>query len=271
MGGTKCDVDTQSQFQRSILPRRMAWIAGGQSPHEGDAHRTFANRDPPRCRGRGHRVPNRAIPPPALTPSTRIINRQGVALRSGRSDNDGGRGPDARILAPPADGGSTRDVGPSLNVGEGPLETPAHGREVGGHPSRQAAGVPRAGVERRRVQLGPGVARREVDGGVLPDPALRAAQASHVEAVEAHELTGSADLDVAHRLGWPAELRACGVAGHEAEAADPAGQAMATEDAPDAVVADGDAAPALLGQAGADACGVRARVGDGEGQDPLPR
>jgi hypothetical protein len=41
-----------------------------------------------------------------------------------------------------------------------------------------------------------------------------------------------------------------GVAGHEREARDPSTQPMPTRDPPDPVVADDDAAPALLGQAG---------------------
>ena len=91
-----------------------------------------------------------------------------------------------------------------------------------------------------------------------------------MEAVEAHELARVVDRDVA-RLeragtlgpGW------CGVARHQRQAADPAVEAVAAQDPPHAVGADDDAAPALLGERGADPPRPEARVAQGEGEDPL--
>ena len=81
-------------------------------------------------------------------------------------------------------------------VDEDPLEPPAHRREVGRHPPRQSRCVPRRRAQRRRMQLGPDERVGMVDGGVLPDLDLRAREPAHVEAVEAHELAGTLDLDM---------------------------------------------------------------------------
>jgi hypothetical protein len=88
-----------------------------------------------------------------------------------------------------------------------------------------------------------------------------------VEAVEAHELTGPIDLDVALGLGCSADLRWSGIAGHERQACHAPREAMPAQDAPDPGVADADAAPAILGQAGADPAGPETRVRDREGED----
>ena len=69
--------------------------------------------------------------------------------------------------------------------------------------------------------------------------------------------------------GRPLGLGRCRVAGDERQAADPPGQAVAAQDPPDAVGADDDAAPALLGERGADPPRPEARMAEGEGDDPL--
>ena len=61
--------------------------------------------------------------------------------------------------------------------------------------------------------------------------------------------------------------RWCGVAGHQGEAADAPREAMAAQDLPDPARRDDDAAPARLGQGGADPPRSEPRMGDGEGED----
>jgi hypothetical protein len=54
----------------------------------------------------------------------------------------------------------------------------------------EALGVAGDRVARRGVQLRPGIARGDVDRGVLPERALGALQTADVEAVDADDLAG---------------------------------------------------------------------------------
>jgi hypothetical protein len=58
-------------------------------------------------------------------------------------------------------------------VGQDTFEAPAVGCQIGGDSPGQGRGPPGRWVERADVQLGPDVARGQIDGGVLPDSAAR--------------------------------------------------------------------------------------------------
>jgi hypothetical protein len=60
-----------------------------------------------------------------------------------------------------------------------------------------------------------------------------------------------------------------GVAGDERQPGDPAVETVPAEDPPDAVRADPDAAPPVLGQGGADPPRAEARGTEAEGDDPV--
>jgi hypothetical protein len=115
--------------------------------------------------------------------------------------------------------------------------------------------------------------RYEVARSIAVDCQTRPArprQAADVEAVEADELARVIHLDVAGRLGRPAlGPGRCGVAGDEGQAADPPGQTVTAQDAPDPVGTAADAAPARLGERRADAPRAEARVAQAEGEDAL--
>jgi hypothetical protein len=90
-----------------------------------------------------------------------------------------------------------------------------------------------------------------------------------VEAVEADELARVVDLEMAFGLDRPLGPGRRGVAGDERQPADPAVEAVAAEDPPDAVGADDDAAPALLGEARADPARAETGLAEAERDHPL--
>jgi hypothetical protein len=120
------------------------------------------------------------------------------------------------------------------------------------------------------VELGPDVARGEIDRGVLPDPPGRTRQPADVEAVEADELARAVDLDVALDRGGD-RLRAgwAGIAGDERQPGQPSGQAVPAQDPPHAAGTDQDPAPALLGERRRDPPWAEPGMAKGEGDDPL--
>jgi hypothetical protein len=69
-------------------------------------------------------------------------------------------------------------------------------------------------------------------------------------------------------LGLAWRLVGCGVAGDEREALPPRGEAVTTQAAPDAVVRDEQAAPALAPELSGDAGGTESGVTESEGDDP---
>src|SRR5712691_8013739 len=109
------------------------------------------------------------------------------------------------------------------------------------------------------------MARGEIDRGVLPDPPGRPRQTADVEAVEADELAGVVDRDVAlRRRHQRLRSRRTGVAGDQAEPGEAPVEAVAAEDPPHAVGADHDAAPALLGEGCRDPPRAEPRVAQAE-------
>jgi len=92
-------------------------------------------------------------------------------------------------------------------VGGDGLELPAGRRELLGDSPGEGGGELSAGVEVGAVNLGPDEGAGNVDGGVLPDPALGAAQAADVEAVELDQIARLFSFEVAidgwrGRSGW---------------------------------------------------------------------
>ena len=76
-------------------------------------------------------------------------------------------------------------------VGEDALEAPARLRELGGDPPGELGGLLCAWVTGwADDQIGPAVARVDVDRGQLPDIPVGALQATDLEAVDADQFAG---------------------------------------------------------------------------------
>lgn len=84
--------------------------------------------------------------------------------------------------------------------------------------AEEGAGEAGVGVAGRVVEVRPGVATGYIDGGVLPDASLRAAQPSDVETVELDQVAGLLGLEMSFRAFLRLRRRRDGGAGNEAEA-----------------------------------------------------
>ena len=121
-------------------------------------------------------------------------------------------------------------------IGHDALQTPAAIGEVGGDAAGQRRGEPCPRRARGDVELGPAISRAHVDGGVLPDRAVHAGEAAHVEAVHLDQLARPISLDVpGWRWWWPLQLGWGGRTGDEAQAGPTGIQALAPQHMPDAV------------------------------------
>src|SRR5215207_6917549 len=104
----------------------------------------------------------------------------------------------------------------------------------------------------------------------MPDGALGPAQAPDEEAVDLDLLAGPGGVDVPlDRRDLGASFVGIAVPGDQRQALVAGVQPDPAQDAPDAVLADPDAAPLLPGQLRADAPRAVAGVPEGEGDDPL--
>src|SRR6266542_1780283 len=134
----------------------------------------------------------------------------------------------------------------------------------------QAAAMLGRGVERRDMQLGPGEAGAHIDRGVLPDPALRAAESADMKAVQLHQRARTRCHQMRRfaghrplRLGWR------GVAGDERQTLAPRGDAVARQDLEHARARDDQAAPCRAAQLRGDTPWTQAGLAQGEGDDSL--
>ena len=119
------------------------------------------------------------------------------------------------------------------------------------------------------MQLGPKERRVGIGRGVLPDPALRAAEPADVKAVQLDQGSRVFGDDVPDRLEPALRLRGTGVPRDQRQPLAAGLQAVPAEHPGDPVVADAHPAPALLAQRVRDPPGAHARIAEGEGDDLL--
>src|SRR2546428_4264879 len=154
-------------------------------------------------------------------------------------------------------------------VGGDGLERPSGRGQIVRHAAYQRAAVNGRGIERRDVQLGPGEARCDVDGGVLPDAAARSSEPADVEAIQLYQRAGARGLQVpglGHRRAlW---LRWRGVAGHQREALAARPDPVAAKDLERARPGDDPAAPQPPRQLPAGPPRAQARLAQGQRHDP---
>ncbi len=179
---------------------------------------------------------------------------------------------DADMLRPKVMGGRPEVLGTALRavVGGDPSGRPPSGFEVPGDALGERTREPRVGVVGRLVELDQGGGARNVDGRVLPDAPLRAAQPSYGHAIQPDDVPGLLRLDVPLLLGCRTFWSDRDSRAHDGrQPACPRLQANPLAYRVHSPWREDDATPAFPGQLRSDAARPQPGEAEGEGDDAL--